>query len=157
LRALALELNRHPNWIVAIGVRPKTESTFDQQAALAQAFAAVETVRGFGMRDGLAETVGWRAVSNQPGAWPNGFGALLFVQPDAPPSPPAASAPPQAGAPSNPAAPAPPGAGPAGTGRNATPPGGSPGGAAAPGSAGPTAPAPPSSGAPPNTGAPPEP
>jgi hypothetical protein len=141
LRALALELNRHPNWIVAIGVRPKTESTFDQQAALAQAFAAVETVRGFGMRDGLAETVGWRAVSNQPGAWPNGFGALLFVQPDAPPS----------------AAPAPPGAGPAGTGRNATPPGGSPGGAAAPGSAGPTAPAPPSSGAPPNTGAPPEP
>src|SRR6185503_6446820 len=38
LRALALELNRHTNWIVAIGVRPKTESTFDQQAALAQAF-----------------------------------------------------------------------------------------------------------------------
>src|SRR6185503_14884296 len=41
LRALALELNRHPRWIVAIGVRPKTESTFDQQAALAQAVVAV--------------------------------------------------------------------------------------------------------------------
>jgi len=83
LRALALELNRHSNWIVAIGVRPKTESTFDQQAALAQAFAAVEAVRGFAQRDGVAETVGWKAVSTQPNAWANGFGALLFAQPEA--------------------------------------------------------------------------
>jgi hypothetical protein len=104
LRALALELNRHPNWIVAVGVRPKTESTFDQQAALAQAFAAVETVRGFALRDAVAETVGWRAVSTQPGVWANGFGALLFVQlepapaqaapvPDAPAAPAGAPAP----------------------------------------------------------------
>ena len=82
LRALAVELNHHPSWIVAIGVRPKTESTFDQQAALAQAFAAVETVRGFSLRDGVAETIGWKAVATQPGVWANGFGALLFVQPE---------------------------------------------------------------------------
>jgi len=168
LRALALELNRHPNWIVAIGVRPKTESTFDQQAALTQAFVAVETVRSFGMRDGLAETVGWRAVSNQPGAWANGFGALLFVQVDAPPpsSSPADGAPPS-GAPSDPAAPAapvpaPPGAAPSGStpsgvAPNAASSGGSPPGGAPPGSAGPAAPAPPSSGAPPKMEAPPQP
>ena len=93
LRALTLELNRHPSWVVAIGVRPKTDSAFDQQAALAQAFAAVETVRGFALRDGAAETVGWRAVSTQPGVWANGFGALLFAQPE---SAPGASGPPGA-------------------------------------------------------------
>jgi hypothetical protein len=82
LRALALELNRHPNWIVAVGVRPKTDSAFDQQAALAQAFAAVDMLRGYALRDGVAETVGFRAVANQPGVWANGFGALLFVQPE---------------------------------------------------------------------------
>jgi hypothetical protein len=90
LRALALELNQHPSWIVALGVRPKTESTFDQQAALAQAFAAVEAVRSFALRDGVAETVGWKAVSTQPGVWANGFGALLFVQPEADPAQPTA-------------------------------------------------------------------
>lgn len=117
LRALALELNRHPNWIVAIGVRPKTESTFDQQAALAQAFAAVEAVRGFAQRDGVAETIGWKAVSTQPGVWANAFGALLFAQTDGPqpaappaaPGEPAASpgSPPPDPAPSAPAQPSP--------------------------------------------------
>jgi OOP family OmpA-OmpF porin len=99
LRALALELNKHPTWMVAIGVRPKTETAFDQQAALAQAFAAVDAVRGFALRDAVAETVGWKAVATQPGVWANGFGALLFVQPDPPSAPPAPAA--------NPAAPAP--------------------------------------------------
>jgi hypothetical protein len=160
LRALALELNRHPNWIVAIGVRPKTESTFDQQAALAQAFAAVEAVRGFGLRDGLAETVGWRAVSNQPGVWANGFGALLFVQPDSTPAPtPAATDAPEAAgqAPSDAAAPAAPPSGgpsaPAPARAAPAPSSGAPPTAAPPPPASPTAapptPAPPTSGAPP--------
>jgi OmpA-OmpF porin, OOP family len=125
LRALASELNRHPNWIVAIGVRPKTDSTFDQQAALAQAFVAVETLREFAVRDNVAETVGWKAVSSQPGAWMNGFGALMFVQPEpAPPgAPPASTAPGQPSDPPTAAPPAaaPPAAAPPSTGQPAPP------------------------------------
>jgi OOP family OmpA-OmpF porin len=165
LRALALELNRHPNWIVAIGVRPKSESTFDQQAALSQAFVVVETVRGFGTRDGLAETIGWRAVSNQPGVWANGFGALLFVQVDAsppaspPPGAPPSGAPPDPAAPAAPAAPgsAPSSSTPSSAAPGAASSGGSPAGGLPPGSAGSAAPAPPSSGAPPKVEAPPQP
>jgi OmpA-OmpF porin, OOP family len=134
LRALALELNRHPSWVVAIGVRPKTESAFDQQAALGQAFAAVEALRGFALRDGVAETVGWKAVSTQPGVWANGFGALLFVQPEA--------APPQ-GAPA-PGATEQPGAAPPGAAQPATPPAVPPS-TSTPPNAPPPAPAPPGS------------
>jgi len=169
LRALALELNRHPDWIVAIGVRPKTDSAFDQQAALAQAFAAVDALRGFALRDGVAETVGWKAVSTQPGVWANGFGALLFVQPPAAPAPaaspgeapPPASAPPGAAPttppPAGPAAPAPtpsspppPVAPPEAAPPNAPPPAPAPPGAA-------PAPAPSGSGAPPKAEEPPKP
>jgi OmpA-OmpF porin, OOP family len=134
LRALALELNRHPSWVVAIGVRPKTESAFDQQAALGQAFAAVEALRGFALRDGVAETVGWKAVSTQPGVWANGFGALLFVQPEA--------APPQ-GAPA-PGATEQPGAAPPGAAQPATQPAVPPS-TSTPPNAPPNAPAPPGS------------
>jgi hypothetical protein len=142
LRALALELNQHPNWIVAIGVRPKTDSTFDRQAALAQAFAAVETVRNFALRDGVAETIGWKAVSTQPGVWANAFGALLFAQPEAPSAEPSAppSAPGQAGAVPGDAQPD---AAPAVTAPTPSAP------APAPAPPAPAAPSPPASGAPP--------
>jgi hypothetical protein len=81
LRALALELNRHPTWIVAVGVRPKQTSTVEQQTALARAFVVVDTLRRFTSRDGVAETIGWRAVASQPDAAKNGFGVLVLAPP----------------------------------------------------------------------------
>ncbi len=81
LRALALELNRHPQWVVAVGVRPAKAGAFEQQGALAQSFAVVDTLRKFTYRDGVAETVGWRAVAKQPGAAKNGFGVLVLTPP----------------------------------------------------------------------------
>ncbi|MET0593855.1 MAG: thrombospondin type 3 repeat-containing protein, partial [Polyangiaceae bacterium] len=106
LRALSLEVNKHPTWMIAIGVRPKTESAFDQQAALAQAFASVDAVRGFALRDAVAETVGWKAVATQPGAWGNGFGVLVFTPGDPATSAPAGAPPAKPAAPPAPAAPA---------------------------------------------------
>jgi hypothetical protein len=87
LRALALELNRNPSWIVAIGVRPKKNGTAEQQAALVQSFAVVEVLRKFTNRDGVAETVGFRAVAKQPGAAASGFGVLLLAPRSEAPSP----------------------------------------------------------------------
>jgi hypothetical protein len=84
MRALAAELNRHPTWIVAVGVRPKQGTTADQQAALARAFVVVDTLRRFTYRDGVAETIGWRAVAKQPGAAKTGFGILVLAPPPAP-------------------------------------------------------------------------
>ena len=80
-RALALELNRHPTWIVAVGVRPKQPTTVEQQAALARAFIVVDTLRRFTYRDGVAETIGWRAVAKQPDAQKTGFGVLVLAPP----------------------------------------------------------------------------
>jgi OOP family OmpA-OmpF porin len=81
LRALALELNRHPTWIVAVGVRPAKNTTADQQVALARAFVVVDQVRRFTYRDGVAETIGWRAVAKQAGAAKNGLGLMVLVPP----------------------------------------------------------------------------
>jgi hypothetical protein len=86
LRALAVELNRHPTWIVAVGVRPKQATAVEQQAALARAFTVVDQLRKFTFRDGVAETIGWRAVATQPDAGKNGFGVLVLApQPSAAP------------------------------------------------------------------------
>jgi hypothetical protein len=77
LRALALELNRHPDWTLAVGTRPGA-SNEGQLDALARSFAIVRTLSGFSRRDGLAETIGWDAVKTQPGA-DKGIGFLLLI------------------------------------------------------------------------------
>jgi hypothetical protein len=84
LRALALELNRHPTWVVAVGIRPKRDSAVEQQAALARSFVVVDALRRFTYRDGVAETIGWRAVAKQPNAARTGFGVLVLAPPPAP-------------------------------------------------------------------------
>jgi OmpA-OmpF porin, OOP family len=61
LRALALELNRHRDWTLAIGARPVPGPNADLDA-LNRAFAVVRVLAGLSRRDGLAETVGWDAV-----------------------------------------------------------------------------------------------
>jgi OmpA-OmpF porin, OOP family len=79
LRALAQSLNRHPTWVVAIGVRPTGASSVAQQAALGRAFAVASILRDMTHRDGIAETVGWKAVEKQPGAGKTGLGVLVLA------------------------------------------------------------------------------
>jgi hypothetical protein len=67
IRALALELNRHRDWTLAVGVRPGTGDSA-QMDALARSFAVVRVVGSFSHRDGVAESIGWDAVKNRPGA-----------------------------------------------------------------------------------------
>ncbi|MBX3228877.1 MAG: thrombospondin type 3 repeat-containing protein [Labilithrix sp.] len=79
LRALAQELNKHPEWTVAIGARPTAPDA--QLDALARSFAVVRVLSTFSRRDGEAETVGWDAVKNQPGAAASGLGFTILVAP----------------------------------------------------------------------------
>lgn len=91
LRAIATELNKHPDWTIAVGVRPGTgDPSAVQLDALARSFAVVRVLSTYSRRDGAAETVGWDAVKNQPGA-DSGIAFLVLV---APPSAAAPSAPP---------------------------------------------------------------
>ena len=102
LRALALELNRHRDWTVAVGARPKAGDD-GQIDALARSFAIVRVLSNLSHRDGIAETVGWDAVKNQPQA-DTGIAFTILVLPSS------AGAKPEGAKPegAKPAAPAPP-------------------------------------------------
>ena len=103
LRAIALELNRNPDWTLAVGSRPEAGNPAQaQERSLARAFAVVRPIAGFTHRDASAETVGWDAVKQQPGAAASGLGLLVLVtrveKPAVPLTPTVPTAPP-AGAP----------------------------------------------------------
>jgi OmpA-OmpF porin, OOP family len=85
MRAVATELNRHPSWVVAVGARPAPgPALFASTHALARSFAVVLALRNFTFRDGVAETVGWTAVKDLPGADKSGIGFLVLAGEDAP-------------------------------------------------------------------------
>ncbi len=86
MRALALELNRHRDWTLAIGVRPAGAAPDAQQTSLARAFAVVHALAALSHRDGIAETVGWDAVKNRPHS-DSGVGLLVLVTPPPPTTP----------------------------------------------------------------------
>ncbi|MBS2018781.1 MAG: thrombospondin type 3 repeat-containing protein [Deltaproteobacteria bacterium] len=89
LRALALELNRHRDWTLAVGVRPAGgDPSKAQLDALTKSFAIVRVLAGFAHRDGAAESIAWDAVKTKPGA-ESGVGLVLVAS-----SAPAAAAPP---------------------------------------------------------------
>jgi OOP family OmpA-OmpF porin len=80
LRAIALELNRNPDWTLAVGARPPGGgATQAQEGSLARAFAVVHPIAGYTHRDSAAETVGWDAVKQRPGAAATGLGLLVLV------------------------------------------------------------------------------
>jgi OOP family OmpA-OmpF porin len=79
LRALGQILNAHPDWIVAVGARANGHTAEAEQTALNHAFAVALTLRWLTHRDGAAETVGWGAVKDQPGAAASGLGVLLLA------------------------------------------------------------------------------
>jgi hypothetical protein len=78
LRALALELNHHRDWTLAVGARPggPNETQLD---ALARSFAVVRALSDLSHRDGLAETIGWDAVRNQQDAAQSGIGLVILT------------------------------------------------------------------------------
>ena len=90
LRALALELNRHRDWVLAVGARPANATSQATAEALARALAVVNQITQLTRRDGAAETVGWDAVKRQPTA-SSGLGLVIFAAP--PPGEPKALAP----------------------------------------------------------------
>jgi OOP family OmpA-OmpF porin len=93
LRALALELNRHRDWTLAIGARPAGgDPTKAQLDSLAKSFAVVRALSGLSRRDGVAETVSWDAVKKQPQS-ETGVAFLVLVTPQAASAPQATSAP----------------------------------------------------------------
>jgi OmpA-OmpF porin, OOP family len=99
IRALALELNRHRDWTLAVGVRPGTGDSA-QMDALARSFAVVRVLGSYSHRDGVAESIGWDAVKNRPGA-ESGVAFLVLTSGAstpvaAPPAPPAPPPPPPA-------------------------------------------------------------
>lgn len=81
VRAIAQVLNRDPDAVLLVGVRPREQNARAEQTALNRAFALVHALRGFTRRDTAAEVVGWNAVRDEPGAEQAGIGfALLTVQ-----------------------------------------------------------------------------
>jgi len=90
LRAIALELNRHRDWVLAVGARPEGVTAEATQKALARALSVVNALTQLTRRDGAAETVGWDAVKRSPTA-ASGIGLVILTAP--PPAPPKPLAP----------------------------------------------------------------
>jgi len=79
LRAIALELNRHPDWTLGVGVRPGPGKPDDaQKASLERAMLVANRVGALTHRPSAAEAVGWDAVKQQPGAT-SGIGLVVLV------------------------------------------------------------------------------
>ena len=83
IRAVGAELMKHPAlgtkpaWSVAVGVRPSPNGS--QSDAMLRAFTIVDALRKITRRDTIAETVGWAAVKDLPGASAQGIGFLLLT------------------------------------------------------------------------------
>jgi hypothetical protein len=77
LRALGAELVKRPGWSVAVAVKPTRKG--GPTEAMTRAFAAVDALRRFTRRAGVAETVGWAAVKGQPRAEEHGIGFLILA------------------------------------------------------------------------------
>ena len=80
LRALALELNKHKDWSVLVGVKPaKGES-----AAMLQGIAVTSALAGFVQRDTAAETVAWDVVVRRGAAADAPVGFVIVAPKDEP-------------------------------------------------------------------------
>ncbi|HEY8042128.1 MAG TPA: thrombospondin type 3 repeat-containing protein [Polyangiaceae bacterium] len=82
LRAIGLELNRRPDWTLAVGARPGPGKPEDaQRGALEKAMLVANRLAGYTHRPSVAEAVGWDAVKQQPGAAASGLGLAVLVAP----------------------------------------------------------------------------
>ena len=79
LRAIALELNRRPDWTLAVGARPGAgPPEAAQRGSLQRAILVANRIATYTHRPGAAEAVGWDAVKQQPGA-ASGVGFLVLL------------------------------------------------------------------------------
>jgi len=82
LRALALELHRHPEWTLAVGVRPGAGKPADaQKEALQKAQTIVSSLQQVAHRESAVVAASWDTVRKQPGAEASGIGFLLMTEP----------------------------------------------------------------------------
>lgn len=81
-RAIAVELNRHPEAIVLVGVRPTRATNEAEQQALNRAFSLVLALRSLTYRENVAEVVSWAAVKAAKGASAQGFGLVVLTSSD---------------------------------------------------------------------------
>ena len=78
LRAIAAEMNRHPRWVVLVGVRP-ARGPEAEQTALNQSFAVVFALRHLTHRDDVAESVSFQAVQAVDQAQKHGLGLMVLA------------------------------------------------------------------------------
>ncbi len=78
LRAIAAEMNRHPRWVVLVGVRPG-KGPEAEQLALNQSFAVVFALRHLTHRDDVAESVSFEAVKALDQAERLGLGLMVLA------------------------------------------------------------------------------
>ncbi len=79
VRAIATELNQHPDWVVLVGARAAPgQGMWASTHAFSRSLAVVLALRAYTFRDGVAETVGWAAVQDQPDAKATGLGLLVL-------------------------------------------------------------------------------
>jgi hypothetical protein len=80
LRAVALELNRHPDWTLAIAVRPGQGKPADtQRVSLERAMTLANQIVALTHRPSSAEAVAWDAVKSQPLAATSPSGVVAVV------------------------------------------------------------------------------
>jgi hypothetical protein len=82
LRALALELNKHRDWYVLVGVKP----TKGESAAMLQGIAVTSTLAGFVQRDVAAETMSWDVVLKRGAAADAPVGFVVVAPKDTKPA-----------------------------------------------------------------------
>jgi hypothetical protein len=81
LRAIALELNRRPDWTLAVGARGTGGKPEDvQRSSMERALLVANRIATYTHRPASAEAVGWDAVKQQPGAAAGGVGFAVLVR-----------------------------------------------------------------------------
>jgi hypothetical protein len=80
LRAITLELNRHPDWTLGVGVRTGPGKPEDaEKASLERAMLVANRIAAYTHRPSAAEAVGWDAVKQLPSAAAAGVGLVILV------------------------------------------------------------------------------
>jgi OmpA-OmpF porin, OOP family len=80
LRAITLELNRHPDWTLGVGVRPGPSKPEEaEKESLERAMLVANRINAYTHRPSAAEAVGWDAVKQLPSAASSGVGLVILV------------------------------------------------------------------------------
>ncbi|MEB2310772.1 MAG: hypothetical protein OZ921_18320 [Sorangiineae bacterium] len=81
LRAMAQVLNQHRSWTMMVGVRPTAATAEAEQEALTKSLTLIIALESYTRRSEAAESVGWAAVKDVPGAAASGIGVEISTPP----------------------------------------------------------------------------